>query len=402
MIKKLRVKFIAVIMAIVTVMLLAIFGFVLRNTYLSLRQESMEAIREYTMEPAHPGHRPGDLPGSHMPMFTVKKGPGGVLMATGSAYFDLTDETLVRQIYDAAAETGERTEILLQWKLRFYRMDGPGENGYVFMDISTQQQMMQDLLGTCSLLFILAIILFFLISLWLSKWIIRPVEQAGQQQRQFVADASHELKTPLTVILTNAELLSSQEYDDVAKARFSRSILSMSRQMRGLLEGLLDLARMDNGKAAFSQERVELSVLAEDCCLGFEPVYFEAGRTLCAAVEPGLCLRGSESHLRQVIDILLDNGCKYSEPGSTVELTLKAQGRGKCLLTVFSRGTPLTKEQCRDIFKRFYRVDEARAMNRSYGLGLSIAESIVSRHGGRIWAAGEPEGNRFSVTLPIL
>ena len=402
MIKKLRVKFIAVIMAIVTVMLLVIFGFVLHSVHNSLRQETMDALRQYSMEPNHPSHRPGDLHGGPMPMFSLELGPDGALLASGSAHFDLTDGENLLQIYRAAVEDGEKTGILPQWKLRYYREDGFGKTAYVFLDISVQKHMLEELLGICCLLFALAIVLFFVISLWLSKWIVRPVEQAWQQQRQFVADASHELKTPLTVILTNAELLASEEYDEASKSRFSKSILSMSRQMRGLVEGLLDLARMDNGKAGFSSEKVELSALAEDCCLGFEPVYFEAGRILQSEIAPGICLAGSESHLRQVIDILLDNGCKYSDAGTAVELKLKIQGRGKCLLTVYSRGTPLTKEQCRDIFKRFYRVDEARAMNHSYGLGLSIAESIVSRHGGKIWAAAEQEGNRFCVTLPIL
>lgn len=113
-------------------------------------------------------------------------------------------------------------------------------------------------------------------------------------------------------------------------------------------------------------------------------------------------LLGSESHLRQVVDILLDNGCKYGALGQAVKLTLQRQSRGKMLLTVASKGAPLTPGQCKDIFKRFYRVDEARAMNHSYGLGLPIADSIVQEHGGKIWAAATVDGNVFSVQLPTL
>ena len=100
-------------------------------------------------------------------------------------------------------------------------------------------------------------------------------------------------------------LLQSEDYDDAAKKRFSVNILSMSRQMRGLVEGLLDLARIDARKTREQMEEVNLSELAEACVLGFEPVYFEAGRELCSTVEPGIRIAGSESHLQQVIDILL-------------------------------------------------------------------------------------------------
>ena len=396
MIKKLRVKFIAVIMVIVTLMLLVVFGFVLRSAQSSFDKEALETLQEYGKDPGRPGHKPG----RHMPVFVLEIDPEGKLIASGGEYFDLSEEEM-REIYQAALEDGKKTGMLMPWELRYHRNDGLGQVSYVFMDISAQKHMMDDLITTCCLVFAAAMCVFFLISLWLSKWIVRPVEEAWDKQRQFVADASHELKTPLTVILTNAEMLQSEEYDDAAKKRFSGSILSMSRQMRGLVEGLLDLARVDSGKVREQLAPVELSGLAEECVLGFEPVYFEAGRELRSVIEPGIRVKGSESHLRQVIDILLDNGCKYGAPGQTVSLTLK-QSRGKCLLTVHSLGEPLTKQQAKDIFKRFYRVDEARSMNRSYGLGLPIAQSIVTAHQGKIWATGTEQGNTFCVQLPTL
>ena len=110
---------------------------------------------------------------------------------------------------------------------------------------------------------------------------------------------------------------------------------------------------------------------------------------------------GDPQYLRQIFDILLDNGRKYSAPGSTCRLTLSRQGKNKALARFFSPGTPLTPRQCQDIFKRFYRADTARAMSGSYGLGLSIAQRIVQEHGGRIWAEGAEGGNLFCVQLPM-
>ena len=200
------------------------------------------------------------------------------------------------------------------------------------------------------------------------------------------------MKTPLTVILTNAELLQAEEYDAQNKARFADSILTMSRQMRGLVEELLDQARVDS--TVTKHQKLDYSKLVEDAVLPFEPVYFEAGRELRCNIEPGIIVLGKAEHLRRVVEILLDNGCKYSSLGGVVELRLRRNGRGS-LLSVSSPGVSLTPQQCQDIFKRFYRMDQARAMNRSYGLGLSIAQESWSSTGVRSGPKARMEGIRF-------
>ena len=142
-----------------------------------------------------------------------------------------------------------------------------------------------------------------------------------------------------------------------------------------------------------------MSRLVEDCILGFEPVYFEAGRELVCQIDPGIWVLGSESHLRQVVDILLDNALKYSTPNGMVSVDLASTGRN-CVLSVASPGEPIPKEDLKNIFKRFYRADKARAMNGSYGLGLSIAEAIVAAHKGKIWAESKNGYNIFYVQIP--
>ena len=215
-----------------------------------------------------------------------------------------------------------------------------------------------------------------------------------------MADASHELKTPLTVILTNAELLQSPDYTPEEKHRFAGGILSMSHQMRGLVESLLELARVDNGAIRTAMAQQDLSRLVSDCVLLFEPLFFEAGLILESRVEDGISLKGSETHLRQVVDVLLDNASKYSTPGGHTRVELKHQ-HGHALLTVSNPGPEISREDRKNIFKRFYRADKARSMNHSYGLGLSIAESIVTEHGGKIWADSAGGINTFFVLLPL-
>jgi signal transduction histidine kinase len=401
MIKHLRWKLVAITMVLMTVVLLVILGFIYHFTRTGLVERSMSALQAAGMElgpPDRPG-RPKSLTTS--PCFLLEMSPDGKLKAVGTDYYDLDDRDALLELLKDAEEMEVQSGLLEDQQLRFLRLDaGPGFC-YAFMDISDELDTLSRLNLTCAIILAAGVIGFFCISVLLARWAVRPVEQAWEQQRQFVADASHELKTPLTVILTNAELLRSEEYDDQSKIRFVDSILIMSGQMRGLVEELLDQARVDNGFSKVEQSRLDYSKLVSDAVLPFEPVYYEAGRELRSVVQPGITVNGSADHLRRVVEILLDNGCKYSSPGGVVELRLERQGRGNCLLSVSSPGEPMTEQQCLDVFKRFYRANPARSMNRSYGLGLSIAQGIIQQHRGKIWAQSRNGINTFYVNLPM-
>lgn len=225
------------------------------------------------------------------------------------------------------------------------------------------------------------------------------LQQTEESRRQFVSDASHELKTPLTVIMSNAELLQNPDCEEESRGQFAGNILSMSYRMRSLVEGLLELARADNGQIKKNFAAVDYSKLVSDSLLPFEPVMYERGLILESKIEPGITMTGSEQYLRQLGDILLDNAAKYSAPG-IVAVELRRGAKGQCLLTVSNPGEPIPREDLKRIFQRFYRSDKARTGTGSFGLGLSIAESIVTEHKGRIWAESNSTGNRFCVQLP--
>ncbi len=214
------------------------------------------------------------------------------------------------------------------------------------------------------------------------------MDKAWRQQRQFVADASHELKTPLSVIMANAQLLSDPDRSEQEKARFGEHILATSYKMRELIERLLDLARADNAPEKTDFAPLDFSRLVSDALLPFEPVYFERGLTLCSEISDNISVNGSAAHLRQLVDILLDNAQKYSLVPGEVNITLSMHDRNKCLLTVSNPGEPMTRDELKNIFKRFYRLDRSRTGGEQggYGLGLSIAESVAAEHGGKIWA----------------
>ncbi|MEE0111417.1 MAG: HAMP domain-containing sensor histidine kinase [Oscillospiraceae bacterium] len=399
MIKRLRIKFVCINMTIVTAMLLVIFGMVLQFTQENLENQSIRMMQNVAenerVQPGRPGESWEEV---QLPFFFVTIDFRGEMTAASGGYYDLSDEEQVLQIIQQARNTDAETGILKEYKMRFQKRTMPFGEAMVFVDISSEIATMENLVKTCVFIGIISFSVFLGLSFWLARWAVKPVETAWNQQRQFVADASHELKTPLTVIMTNAELLQSPEYTDADRRRFSDSILTMSHQMRGLVESLLELARVDNGAAKMVFSEFDFSEQVSDGLLPFEPVYFEKELLLESEIEEGLKVKGSQAHLRQVLDILLDNAAKYASPQGTVTVKLKRQGN-HCLLSVANPGEQISKEDLKNIFKRFYRIDKVRSMNHSYGLGLSIADSIVKEHGGRIWAESAEGINTFFVQL---
>lgn len=400
MLKKLRAKFIAFNMLIVAAMLLVIFSLVFYFTKSSLEQESVRMMKELAQNPFQLGILNDEPEQVRLPYFILQIGLGGDIVATGGGYFDLSDEQFLQKVLNTAFYAPEDVGVLKDCNLRYYRQAGLLSQTIVFADMSSEARTLEALLRLCIFIGLLSLGLFWLVSLFLARWAVKPVERAWEQQRQFVADASHELKTPLTVILTNAELLQAPDCDEEKRRGFSDNILAMSRQMRSLVEGLLELARGDRAADKTHLAPLDFSALAAETLLPFEPLFFEKGLTLQSRMEPGLTLRGDGEKLRRLLEILLDNAQKYSEAPGLVHVELRRQGNS-ALLTVANSGTPLSAREQKDIFKRFYRADKARQREGGYGLGLSIAENIVRAHGGRIWAESADGFNRFRVSLPL-
>ena len=403
MLKRIRIKFIAVIMSIVTVLFIVIFGLVLHLTKQNMERESLQMMRGMAFRPmmSAPMHKPDKMPENiRLPFFTVQIDEYGEIAAFGGDYFDLTDKEQLWELVDAVNERSKETGVLSEYDLRYMKADNGRIKTIVFADISSEKAMINGLIRNSVIIGLIGYAVFFLISLLLSKWVTKPVEKTWNEQKQFIADASHELKTPLTVIMTNAEMMSDKSYSENDRDGFTKNILSTSKRMRGLVESLLELARLDNNKAKLKLDDVDLSKLINDSILPFEPLFFESGMELAADIDNGINVDGDKEKLRQVVNILLDNALKYSDPADRVKVELKRQS-SECILSVSGLGAPLTKEECEDIFKRFYRGDQARNDGQSYGLGLSIADSIIKEHNGKIWAESSGGYNAFFVSLPL-
>ena len=394
MIRRLRVKFVCVNMAIAAALLAALFALALHFTRESLEAESLRVLAAAARDPLAPER--GDA--RPLPYFALQIWPDGGRLIAGGGYWELTQDTLL-ELVAAALETGEDAGVLPDYALRFRRLEAPYV-GFAFVDISGEAAALNHLVRSGLVMGGVGLAAFLLVSLALARWAVRPVEEAWRRQRQFVSDASHELKTPLTVILTNAELLQSRGEDPVQRSRYTENLLAMSRQMRSLVENLLDLARVDGGVIRGLLEPVDFSHLAEEALLPFEPVFFEAGLELASRIEADVAVRGSAIHLRQAVDILLDNARKYGRERVAVALE-RSGGRG-CLLSVATPGEPIGEADLENIFRRFYRRDSARSHGGGYGLGLPIARGIVESHGGRIWAESAGGVNTFYIRLPRL
>ena len=396
--KWLRIKFVLSNMGMVTVVIALAFLAVGYFTQYRMDQNNERMMREAALY----GQEGFALDAGRvrMPYFIlVTDGDNQVVRVEGQYSPGRDDELLNRlavQSIDADSDGG----FLEMYQLRYLRR--PFEEGYriVYLDTSLGDSFAESMWRSLGMIGLAVWLVLFGISFLLSKWAVTPVRQSIQREKQFVADASHELKTPLTVIMTSAELAQSPDYDEECRERFLSSILTMSRQMRGLIEQMLQLARADQADPREHFSSVDLSKVASEALLPFEPIFFEAGLSLTSDLSPAVQVTGSEPQLRQVLEILLDNARKYSQEGGATQVCLKRRGKSHCLLTVANQGEPISPEALANLFKRFYRADPARNRNGSYGLGLAIAESIVNRHRGKIWAESQNGINTFYVELP--
>ncbi|MCM1344618.1 MAG: HAMP domain-containing histidine kinase [Lachnospiraceae bacterium] len=399
MIKKLRIKFILITMSIVTVMLCIILGLIYYFTKTSLETANISMMQNLASDPIRLRILSETSEDIRLPFFTLDLNPNGILTVTGGGYYDLSDEAFLMDLFDQTLENPERIDIIEEYNLRFCKVFSPAAQTIIYSDISSELATLSNLIKTCIFIGFISFWAFLGVSFWLARWAVKPIDTAWKQQRQFVADASHELKTPLTVIMTNAELIQSPEYDNESRVKFCSSILVMAEQMRKLVEQMLELARADNVQAQTLFSQIDLSVLTSDAILPFEPMFFEKELTLESEIAENILINGDAAQLRQVIDILLDNAQKYSKPNGTTKVTLKRRGKHHVVLSIANEGDPIAAEDLKNLFKRFYRADKARTRNGSFGLGLSIAETIVTQHSGKIWAESSSGVNSFSVEL---
>ena len=262
------------------------------------------------------------------------------------------------------------------------------------IDISKIKSGLLTSLFISFLIFLVLEILIFIISRKITSWLIKPVETTFQKQKEFIEDASHELKTPLSVIITSCDMLESSTKNN----KWLTNIKNESNRMNSLISDLLDLASTEH-EETFNMKLDNISKVIELSVLTFEAKAYEKDLILNYSIEPDINIYFDENSIKQLIEILLDNAIKHSKAATAITVTLTSS-KNIVELKIKNHGDTIPKGEEEKIFERFYRIDKSRNRNENrYGLGLAIAKNIVNKHQGTIKAYSTKDVTTFQVLL---
>ena len=277
------------------------------------------------------------------------------------------------------------------------------DKGYyvLFVDVASDLSSFRKVLLTSIGVSTLGIFAVFILVLFFSKKVFKPVEESYHKQRHFITDASHELKTPLTIISANVEVMEMESEE----SKWSQSIKKQVSRMIGLVDQLVTLSRLDE-QVESSKQRFSLSEAISDTAQNYLPVAESSGKELELDIEENIILNGDEKQIRQLTGLLMDNAMKYASGGEggkiRVRLSLKHRSK-KAELTLWNTVDEITQGAHDELFERFYRPDSSRnSKTGGSGIGLSIVKSIVEAHHGKVSATSKDgKSLEFKAVLPL-
>ena len=393
MIRRLRKRFIRITMLAVTAVLLLLCLIVNIANFVSVDGELTQMLEtivsnQGTLPPIPHGQPPKERPGGQFTQETPFSTRYFVLRYTA-------DGTLIRADLDKiAAVTEEDTQEYLDLALahgtgfsytrgyKFYVVEN-GENRRMAVFLDDFQEM-----RSVSLLAVLSagamvgcVLLVYGIVVLCSRRAIEPVVQASERQKQFITDAGHELKTPITVIATSLKVLEME----TGPQKWLDKAQSQTEKLKELVNSLVTLSRMDEEDSPLKPAHFPISDAVSETAESFRDFAASQGHTLELSVVPELDYNGDEYAIRQLVSILLDNAVKYAAPGAPIGFSLEKSRKGVVLRCTNTCAAPVAPEELNKLFDRFYRSDKARASG-GFGIGLSIARSIAQAHHGSIRA----------------
>lgn len=294
---------------------------------------------------------------------------------------DLIDDNTIKNIAENMISKGLRKEKIGNLYFDQYSYSLKNNNILVISDNIFVRERLINKLQNSIMLFILSDILFLYVAVRLTDWAIKPALEALDNQKQFVADASHELKTPIAVIMANSEALENEPNEK----KWLNNIKSEAERMNDLISDLLDMAKLENRNHKETYQAENLSKLVEMSILTFESLMYEKKIKLDYWIDENITLNCNGNQIKQLVAILIDNAINHSNlKDGEIAITLKKE-KMNIILEVKNKGKEIPKEDREKIFERFYRADEARNRNSNrYGLGLAIAKNIVLNHKGKI------------------
>ena len=424
MIKKLQTKFIRIAVISLTVAMVLVVGIVNIANWISVRNELSDTLNLLTEseafpmpefrtegEPSSESNEPGTEeqarrrfnPSRHVRnMMSESSWFSGLLAEDGGVdkvlmdrMENLSEEDAKELIREAAAQG--RTEGMIRDYLYKIRETMNGNREVVMLSCETRLTAVRTIVLISAIACAGGILLAWALVTLFSRKAVDPIIRNIEQQKQFITNASHELKTPLTVIATNMELLQMETDDNP----WVRSTLKQTATLRKLVDELVYLSRMEEERPVLEIETLDPGKLLEETAEPFVAMAEYSGRDMTVTAEKDLQMSGDRASIQRLMSTLLDNAVKYASDGP---ICAEIRGEGKNIILEVSNPVeePLTKQQCEQLFDRFYRMDKSRSKEKKsgFGIGLAIASAIAEKHGGRISAA--MDGNRlvFTCLLP--
>ncbi|MEE1057660.1 MAG: HAMP domain-containing sensor histidine kinase [Acutalibacteraceae bacterium] len=405
MIKKLRRKFIAVAMCCIIVVLGAIISIINTANYISINQQADERLNmiaenggvfpknDFKIDKHIPHDISPETP-FEVRYFTVKLHSDGTIIYinTGriAAVSTSTAAEYAEQLFDNEQENGFIGDY------KYTCVNIADDIMYIFLDCGRELSTFYSFLFASVAVSIAGIVLVFVLVLIFSKIALKPVAESYEKQKRFITDAGHEIKTPLTIIDANTEVLEMIN----GESEWSESIKNQVKRLSSLTEKLVLLSKMDEEETIFQMSEFSLSDVVANTAQSFIAVAESKGKIFEVNIQESINYCGNETLICQLVSILLDNAMKYSNENGKVEISLKSNGKNK-ILTVYNTVESIQTGKLNFLFERFYRTDTSRnSETGGHGIGLSVAKAIVNTHKGKITAFSS-DGKNISVTTVL-
>ena len=395
LLRKQRAKFTAVTTSIAAILLLVMLGVLFLMIFETTNLSTSNALDKAL----YSRNSNTEIPQQSMRGFYVFIGASGnTIVKDDLSYYENSKDAIIAK----ASEVKQGRFKVGEYYFICDNIENPNGTLIAVIDRSDYHELIINTGILLALLFALFTIIVASLAYIVSAKILRPVATSFEKQRELIANASHELKTPLTVIATNLNVIKSEPSSTVAEnAEWIEYIDSHIVRMKNLIQNMLELSKLEQSE--LSKEELNLSMTCEGACLTFEATCFEKNVRLITNIQSDITVYGDKNALDRLIVILLDNAVKYCNAGGNVGVKLSAD-QTNVRLSVINTGTAISAEEAEHVFDRFYRADTARKNedNQSFGLGLSIAAATVKAHDGTISCQGvEGRGTVFRVSLPI-
>lgn len=397
MIGKLRAKLIFAAMVSLLLVLVVIFGVV---GILNYQKIAADADSILSLLQSNDGRFP-DVPslggkppvGSHgfspeLPYesryFSVFLKENGTLLSVNTGKIAAVDTQTAIDYANSVLHSGKSQGFADDYRYTVYETDG--EIHIIFLDYSREMRSFRAFLLTGTAVSAGGLGAVLLLLIFLSGKIIKPFSENYEKQKQFITNAGHELKTPLTIIDADAEVLEM----DLGENEWLKDIQSQTKRLAELTNSLILLSRMEE-QPHMEKIPFPVSDVVQEMAESFESLATARGKSLTCRIQPMLSMNGDEKSIRQLVSILLDNAVKYTDNQGQIQVCLEKQKNTICL-KVFNTAEEVHRENLSHLFERFYRTDKSRnSQTGGYGLGLSIALAIVNAHKGKITAATQDE-----------